>query len=569
MIEMAHDKKVLHVSLFVGLVSVLTNDVAFGAVRIGNKTKNDVYRQMVAANTMVATQNTVTTEPELPVRVADEDLAKQIVSGTSNIGMDKLASCSKIYPNGEFAWDKPTAGIGAGGASTCVAVIELRGYQMGKNGADAVFARVNVAPGASVKCNISEFPEFSYLPDAENAIFPADQEPTVQDVINVMNQEQKQNAGLKIAAGALIGALGGNIAGKNDVGKDGLLGTSDSKITGTVVGALSGAAITAGSAYAGYEAGNMIMSTGINAAAGGVVGNIMSSGDPVMRIEECKDKDGNSAGKCLWGYVVEGEPITLDKDGNVKQTGESKSKERLFYNVSQRNVVKCTEEEKEKWKCRRANLALVKVKVDNKDEFVNDLTKNTSLGEKFEAGKASDSYYTLVEEDGYTRFDKGITGSNDVYVPVSSAKTISKKTPAMVMGVEDKVFGIKRSDWTEWKQKNNDKKIYRRGNDGNATKDNPMTENLDSFEPIYVDSSDGGVIDLNNKARLKDTLIGSGAGGALGAYVAYQGAQSDIDERWVAAVREYKDSLQKFYCATGSRFISYYNDVVTVPKIDE
>jgi hypothetical protein len=74
------------------------------------------------------------------------------------------------------------------------------------------------------------------------------------------------------------------------------------------------------------------------------------------------------------------------------------------------------------------------------------------------------------------------------------------------------------------------------------------------------------MIDMSNKARLKGTLTGAGIGGAAGAFTAYQGAQSEIDERWVSAVRAYKDSLQKFYCGTGTRFMSFYNDIVVVPK---
>ena len=46
---MAHENRILHASLFVGLVCVLTGG-ADAAVRIGNNTKNDAYRQMVAAN---------------------------------------------------------------------------------------------------------------------------------------------------------------------------------------------------------------------------------------------------------------------------------------------------------------------------------------------------------------------------------------------------------------------------------------------------------------------------------------------------------------------------------------
>jgi hypothetical protein len=62
-------------------------------------------------------------------------------------------------------------------------------------------------------------------------------------------------------------------------------------------------------------------------------------------------------------------------------------------------------------------------------------------------------------------------------------------------------------------------------------------------------------------------MIGAGTGAGLGAFTAYQGAQDEIDLRWVSAVQEYKDSLQKFYCATGTRYLSQYNDVVVIPNM--
>ena len=89
------------------------------------------------------------------------------------------------------------------------------------------------------------------------------------------------------------------------------------------------------------------------------------------------------------------------------------------------------------------------------------------------------------------------------------------------------------------------------------------------FEPITVDADDGGLIDLNNKARMKSTLVGAGAGAGLGAFTAYQGAQSEIEERLVSAIREYKDSLNTFYCITGKRLLSTYNDPVVIPVMPE
>ena len=546
---MAHENKILHISLFVGLVSLLANGVAYGAVRIGNRTKNDVYRQVVSTNMATYDNQVATTvataEPELPVRVANENLAKQIQSGTASINAGQLEACSRIYPNGTFAWDKPTAGLGAGGANTCVAVVELRGYQMGPGGSDVVLARANVAAGSNVKCNISDFPENFYTIDAQNVIFPADAEPTVDDVKNVMNQEQKQNAGLKIAAATLVGAIGGNIAGKNDVGKDGLVGTDKGKIQGTVIGALSGAAIGAGGAYAGKVGGDMIMSTGINAAAGGVVGNIMASGDAVLRIEDCKDSDGNT-GKCLWGYVIKGDNIKPD--------------EKVYYNISEEMAVSCKGDT-----CKPDNFAAMKIMFNGEEREINSL-KDTEWRE-LRNGSGVKIYHLEQYSNGKSEMKENLDGP--IYIEVVSARHATSRQPALVWGVQDKFFGMKRSDWYNWKTSHQDNKIYARSGRGDAEGE-PLTDvTINDFEPMYVDAEDGGIIDLNNKARLKGTMVGAGVGGAAGAFTAYQGAQSDIDERWVSAVREYKDSLQKFYCATGSRFLSYYHDVVIIPNAKE
>ena len=561
---MAHENKILHVSLFVGLIGMLAGGGADGAVRIGNNTKNDMYRQIVAANAAAYNNQIATTsatDAELPVRVANDDLAKQITNGTANISSGQLDACSRIYPNGVFAWDRPTAGIGAGGASTCAAVVELRGYQMGPGGSDVVLARANIAAGSSVKCNISDFPENSYTIDAQNVTFPSDNEPTMTDVVRVMDREQKQNAGLKIAAATLVGAIGGNIVGKNDIGKDGIIGTDKGKMQGTLIGALGGAAIGAGGSYLGKVGGDMVLSTGINAAAGGVVGNIMASGDSVLRIEDCKKSDGTGSGKCLWGYVVDGSRMTTDADGKLCDTTGKCIK--AFFDLSDKmTIIVCNEKGDD---CRPDNLVSITI-VGNKD--VNSLKDAEIDGLK---GDTNNTHMMVQNPNGTFSVKQGLDSTNShIYVPVVSGVRPTQRKAALVWNVQDKFFGMKRSDWAQWKSKNSAvAEIYLRDTRGNAT--DPVSDmyTLDNFEPMYVDASDGGIVDLNNKARLKGTLIGSGVGGAAGAFVAYQGAQSDIDERWVSAVREYKDSLQKFYCATGSRFLSYYNDVVVIPNINE
>ncbi|MDR1361448.1 MAG: hypothetical protein LBJ18_04100, partial [Rickettsiales bacterium] len=165
----------------------------------------------------------------LPVRVANQDLATRIARGDTSAGveMGSLESCAAIYPGGNFAWDKPTVGIKAGQSSQCTAIVEMRAI---KGSEDILIARVNVAAGDSTECNIEKFPTASYLPAAYEITFPADKEPSMDDVIATMNKEQAKNAGIKIAAGAVIGGLLGNASGKNDLGNTGIVGTDKGKM---------------------------------------------------------------------------------------------------------------------------------------------------------------------------------------------------------------------------------------------------------------------------------------------------------------------------------------------------
>jgi hypothetical protein len=151
------------------------------------------------------------------------------------------------------------------------------------------------------------------------------------------------------------------------------------------------------------------------------------------------------------------------------------------------------------------------------------------------------------------------------YAEISGAKAVKKRIQAMAVGIKDRPFGYK--SFEDLQKDNANPKFVGRTSSGEET-DLPkdLSQNWLNFKPLEVDSSDGGVIDMSNKARLGGTLTGAGIGGGVGAFTAYQGAQSEIDERWVAAVREYKDLLQKFYCGTGTRFLSFYNDTVVIPR---
>lgn len=577
------------------MLYALCSASADAAVRVGNASRSyaagyqqvNAQREQIAAAAAAAAAPTATTqsadaETNLPVRVANRELAQKLSRGEtdSRVSIATLDSCAMVYPNGEFAWDSPTVGNGAGGASTCVAVVELRGYQMGLDGSDAVLARANLAAGDAVKCNISDFPEFSYTADAAQVTFPADNEPTRADVVQVLNAEQKQNAGLRIAAGTVIGGLAGNAAGKNEIGSDSILGGGKHKTTGTIIGAISGAALMAGNAYSGKVAGDTILSTGVNAAAGSMIGNIAASGDSVLRIEDCKipsvtvakektttnanadnkvttdatannnanadDKTAepqNKNSKCLWGVIRKGTAL-----------GDSHA----YYNINEDGITLVCKSDNTG--CKRETLLNIELAAyPNKDI---DAAAKEGF-EKITADPAKQFYLTEKNE-----MKNGADPDNSaMYAKISSA-TIATGTqiPAMIADVNDKAFGYKRSDWAKLKSDLSGHTILGRTSSGvGYALDGEYS--ISDFYPMMVDASDGGIIDFGNKARLKGTLIGAGAGGALGAYAGYQGAQSDIENRWVTAVREYKDSLQKIYCATGKRFLGYYNDEIVIPTM--
>lgn len=570
-------------ALMTAIVAVLPAGAQAG-VRIGNRSRTyaDAYSQVNAmasprtsGDETTDTQSNnvsnpaaaaVTPTTTLPVRVMNTALADKIARGdvSAGVGMHDLERCSMVYPSGEFAWDAPTAGIGRGGAQTCVAVVEMRAVAAGPAGEDLVLARANVASGSSAKCNISEFPEYGYTDAAYEYIFPADNPPTMADVEKVMNAEQKQNAGFKIAASALVGAIGGNMVGKNDLGHDSLLGTDKGKIQGSVIGGLAGAAIGAGSAYGGKVGGDVILSTGVNAAAGGIMGNALATGDSVLRIEDCVVGDEKTT--CAWGYVMDAKELKSG-DGDIYFNINSSGRDETYI---------CSEENDTGNKSNKR-------KVCKKEQFVNiklDGFSDKTVSELKEADfnslrdDSKKQYHLALQSDGAYLMESGPApagASGDeagLYIKVASASRADRQYAAMVVGVKDTTFGMKSSDWTKWKKEHSTATVVARGAKGAAV--NTTTKYpLENFYPIYKSADDGSIIDFGNKARLKATLTGAGAGGALGAFSAYQGAKTDISNRWTTAMREYEDSLGKVYCITGDRYLTRYNDVFDILSMPE
>jgi len=573
-------------SYYLLIAAVVSASPAYAGVRVGNLSRSyaDSYSQVnnlrmgtvggQNANTATA-QNTampatgliqsvggVTTAVDstgnviqLPIRVANADLAKRIGMGerVGNVGIERLESCARIYPDGEFAWDTPTAGTGRGGAQTCVAVVEMRVVNADGRGNEAVVARANLAAGDSIRCNIADFPEYSYTEDAYKVEFPPDREPTMDDVVAQMNQEQKQNAGLKIAAGALIGGIGGNIAGKAERGSDSIIGGGKDKMTSAAIGALSGAAIMAGNSYAGKVGGDVILFTGVNAAAGGVMGNIMASGNSVLRVEDCELNGDKQS--CLWGVVSKtkkldfGENdayfVDIDNLGTGYKCTITKSADAETYN-----------------NCKATDLLNVRLEAAP-TKTMEQLKKESFSVIKYDANKQ------FFLDPTQNTISIGHTEGQPMLARVASADTPEGEVlRAVVVGVEDKAFGLTADDWEKMR---GDKKyrLMGRNVDGNPYDIDNTQFTMDNFRPLTVDAEDGGIVDISNKARLKSTLTGAGIGGAMGGFVGYQGAKSDIDERWVSAVREYKDRLTTVYCQTGKRYLSQYNDMIVLPSLTE
>lgn len=563
---------------FLSVLTIMGMFPMFGnaAIRVGNAARNNAqgYQQVntqryQAENAAQMQQIQSQQQPtELPINVVNQQLAQQIQSGDANagVGVEDLERCSMIYPNGQFEWARPTIGMQAGGPATCTAVVELRALIPSDGQEYTVLARANLAAGDSFECNAFNFPQGALMDALETIEVPADAEPSKEDVIAVMNEEQKQNAALKIISGAVLGGLGGNAAGKNEVGKDGILGGGKDKITGTLIGAVGGAGLMAASTYSGKVAGDMILSTGVNAAAGAVIGNMVTSGDSVLRIDGCTDLDGNET-TCLYGYLEK-------KDSNFNTTGHE-----IFVNANQPSRYLVCKEKKD---CTQKTVSggyvagYPNVESDQHDSLGNKLKMtvsevvNAKKEEKWE--KATKYCYknNLMESVNDFTSCSSDENKNNQYLLVKEATVIESRLPAMIVGVEDSAFGYKKKDWGELKSKLQGKPIVKRGANGKAEdfteKEKEGGISLDNFDPMYVSAESGGVIDLDNKARMKGTLTGAGIGGAAGAFTAYQGTQSEIDERWVTAVRAYKDSLQKFYCGTGQRFLSFYNDMTVIPN---
>ena len=575
-------KTINKISLFSLIVACFSTLPAQARINVrNNRTYAEAYNQVNAmrqqgqyANTIEAT--TASATASLPVAVDDKKLAEEILNNTSeSVTMTDLDACAMIYPGGVFKWGIPESGIRRNPTKQCMAVVELRDANTKE-----ILATTTLASGDTMKCNVDEFPEiyYSYNLKYGKVSVPADQAPTMDDVIAVMNEEQKQNAGLKIAAATLIGGVAGNLLGPKQAGSSEFMGMGGGtgRIISTVAGAAGAAGIEAASSYSGKVAGDTIKSTAVNATAGMLVGNMaagMSGSGSVLTTVKCA-VDGTEYDCIPVKQQKIGDEIKTDAntiylikhDGTeIRKCKLNNGKITLKYTQDNSTNDSCTIESP------KMNIIVAKKAFKAHDPKAK-LSDYASAVYKRNTSAQSDNDILFSAESSFSG-----NPDDNTYYKIDSANIIDSSSPAYAVFSH---LPIKASGYTEkdWNEENVSTPIdgatlvgyYRRLTDGTAKEviNTTSTEGKTyKFKPLSRDATDGALIDLSNQARTKATLIGTAAGGALGGFSAYQGATTEVQERWVTATREYNDSLTNFVCMTGDRFLAKYNDYMEIPEM--
>ena len=479
---------------------------------------------------------------------------------TISVSNEEFDRCASIYPGGVFDWATPTAGTKSGGGATCVALVEMRSYKNPNSTTYTVLANDYVAAGDSVKCNIDYFRNLTLA--GREFVYPADNPPTIADVESVMAQEQKSNAGFKILGAALVGGIGGNLLGKAELGNDSMLGVGPDKLKATAIGAGAAAALmTASTQSNDYKTGTVILSTGVNAAAGAVAGNLAATGDDVLKIADCPDTGTLKGKKCLYGVV--------ERKNNTSNNGDADNKPKSgytwYYNLTNHNMVECKDDETNS--CNSISLSNVKFDGEKcETECKSDIKVDkcqTCLKTKFyDSDKYKICNKTMVKKADPVTCKE--TDSSE-YIKIVKGTPAGRRVPAMIEFNEpDKLFGYKYADWSKLKTEK-----YGKATVYNARGDKDESLSVTDFYPSLQSADDGAVVDFENRARTKSTLVGAGGGATLGAIAGAAGADSAITERWTTAVREYEDSLGNILCSTGDRFLAKYNDIAIIPAMKE
>lgn len=516
---------------------------------------------------LVQTASAAVATRELPLEVEDKKLAQRIMEGDPTApSIEELERCAMTDIRGVFKWGVPQSGIRRSLKPQCVAVVDLVDANTNK-----VLATTTVAAGDAIKCNIDEFPESSYSVELEQVELPADNAPTMKDAEKALDKEQKQGAGFKIAAAALIGGLAGNVLGPKEAGSDKLLGTGKKQMGTTALGAAAAAGLMAASSYSGKVAGDTIKATAVNATAGMMAGNMaagLMGSNSVLATMKCNVPNKGEK-DCVAGRIAA-------VSGTLATTDETKGK-RCWTNTTG-GVLYCqTPNDK-------GEFTLIYASINK--SIANVILKGSNSKQLSQYGTSDFTNLTsrcltkdnTLEECGTA---KSKEGAEPLYEIQSADITdVSKPGYAVFDKLPNKTFGYKVSDWDKLAADNKTSMHYYLRNVGDSSvgaiaekiTGDKTTENLTDhdkivFTPSARSAQDGSIIDLNNEARAKSTMIGAAAGGALGGFTGYQGAQNEITERWLSAIQEYEDSLSSFVCVTGERFLYYYNGHAAIPNM--
>ena len=553
--------KLCRISLFYAILSSIigTSSASIADSRV-KSTYASAYNQVMTVQQQNALEQdiqsvqTASATETLPIEVEDAKLAENIKNNTaSSVTINDLEQCSMIDIRGVFKWGVPQSGMRQTTQPQCMAVVDLVDAETKK-----VLATTTVAAGDAIKCNIDEFPETGYQPALAEVVLPADNPPTEKDVEKALNKEQKQNAGFKIAAAAIIGGLAGNALSPKGSDDSKLLGTSKKQMLGSAIGALSAGGIMAASSYSGKVAGETIKSGAVNATAGMLVANMgagLSDSNSVLATTKCivdkKERD------CVIGHFYK-------KNTN---SGFDIGRYNYYTTDAGNSTYQCNKQGKD---CKpfHANLQGIHLKSESTT------TPSVALS-SIKPADFTDKFVGVFIRDGEAT-DKTSNDNNErVYYQIDSAwvSEPTKMAYAVVDGMSSKAFGYKVSDFDKFVANDKVTGYYVRYNNTTTVgdqldvKDGKKMSNEDySFTPDARSSEDGSIIDLSNEARAKATMAGAGAGAALGGFVGYQGAQGEISERLMTALNEYSASLSNFYCTTGGRFLALYNGFAEIPQ---
>lgn len=564
------NKKICKISLFSMILATVATMPSDAAIKNKNANRSyaGAYQQVNAmryaqeyADATATNATTASATDNLPVAVDDEKLAHAIINNEADApDVSQLESCSMIYPNGVFKWAVPESGIRKNSTPQCVAVVEL----MDAN-TNTVLATTTVAAGDSMKCNIDSFPKSGISHAVLNGQIelPADEAPTIEDVTAIMNEEQKQNAGLKIVAAALVSGVAGNLLAPKEAGKSNgkiPLGTGKTQLKDTAIAATAGAGIMAASTFSGKVAGDTIKSTAVNAASGMLVGNMLAAtgGGGVLATTKCS-VNGTEYDCVMGDYNVVGKSIEISTDKTYIINEQDEIKE---CKKNSEGKIECDPYSKKITdiviKAKSGNDTEMKEIKGNKDQVQKNMMRWCKNEDKWEKCGTNDNvnvFYEIATHQCPDNSDKTCLNANEVTQTIGAYAVFAN-------GTLDKKSGYK--EWSEISNKNHT--YWKRNLDGTVYTQITESESKGQFEPKTRKASDGGLIDLSNQARIKGTVAGGATGAALGGFAGYQGAKDEISQRWLAARQEYDDSLLGFVCVTGARYLEPYNNYVAIPE---